>query len=200
MMDLPSLISFTVFASVAAFTPGPNNIMLTAAGANFGFQRTLPHIFGITFGFCALLLAAGFGLAGLFAAVPQLYEVMRYLSIAYLFFLAWKIGTAGRSSHDVSATPITFLQAAAFQIINPKAVSVIISATTAYVSGANSMATEIIILVLVFFVVTLPATLAWAVFGTVIATFLKTERFRKTFNAVMALLLICSLLPTLLKH
>ena len=198
-MDFPSLISFTLFASVAAFTPGPNNIMLTASGANFGFRRSLPHVLGITFGFCSLLLAAGFGLAGLFSMVPELYEVMRYLSIAYLFFLAWKIANAERGCRDAKAKPITFLQAAAFQIINPKGVSVIISATTAYVSGADRMVAEIFVLVFIFFIVTLPATLAWTLFGTVIATFLKTERFRRTFNILMALLLVISLLPALLK-
>ena len=197
-MDLPALISFGTFAVIAAFTPGPNNVMLTASGANFGFQRTLPHILGITIGFSCLVFAAGFGLAELFAMIPKLYKVMHYLSISYLLYLAWKIGTAKRLNQTTVAKPMTFIQAATFQIINPKAVSVIISATTAYVSGAGNLVNEVLTLVFVFFIITLPATITWALFGSIISNVLKNDFYFKVFNVTMALLLILSLSPILL--
>ena len=123
---------------------------------------------------------------------------MHYLSILYLLYLAWKIGTAKRTNHTTSAKPMTFIQAATFQVINPKAVSVIISATTAYVSGAENIANEVLTLVFVFFIVTLPATITWALFGSIIANVLKNDQYFKVFNITMALLLILSLLSVLL--
>ena len=93
-MDSAPLISFATFALVAAYSPGPNNVMLAASGANFGFRRTLPHIFGILFGFCSLVVAAGLGLATLFVAIPWLYNVLKVMSVLFLLYLAWKIGSA----------------------------------------------------------------------------------------------------------
>ncbi|MFZ8993163.1 MAG: LysE family translocator, partial [Candidatus Puniceispirillaceae bacterium] len=82
-MDLSTALSFTLFAFVAAFTPGPNNVMLAASGANFGFRASLPHIFGVFTGFILLVVAAGFGLAGLFAAFPALYDILKIISIIF---------------------------------------------------------------------------------------------------------------------
>ncbi len=94
-MDLPTVLSFTLFAFVSAFTPGPNNIMLAASGANFGFWPSLPHILGVSAGFTSLVIAAGFGLAGLFSIFPNLYDILKFVSFLFLVYLALKIGTAG---------------------------------------------------------------------------------------------------------
>ena len=94
LMDLPTLLSFSLFAFVATFTPGPNNVMLAASGANFGFRASLPHILGVFAGFMTLVVAAGFGLASLFAALPALYDILKITSILFLLYLAWKIANA----------------------------------------------------------------------------------------------------------
>ena len=115
-MDIASILGFSLFATIAAFTPGPNNLMLAASGANFGLNRTLPHILGITTGFLLLVLLACFGLASLFAALPNVMEAARWFSLLFLLFLAYKIATAAPpegieatkqpnqlyTSHDVS--------------------------------------------------------------------------------------------------
>ena len=197
-MDSSTLISFATFAIVAAFTPGPNNVMLAASGANFGFRRTLPHIFGILVGFCTLIVAAGLGLATLFSIMPWLYDISKIISFLFLLYLAWKIGSAGRATSKHNDRPLSLIQAASFQLINPKTITVTISSVTAYTSTAENVGAEILILLVVFGTVTVGATCTWAAFGTVIAHLLTKQTRLRKFNIIMALLLVASLLPSIL--
>ena len=197
-MDSSTLISFATFAMVSAFTPGPNNVMLAASGANFGFRRTLPHIFGILVGFCSLVVAAGLGLATLFAMMPWIYDVLKVISVLFLLYLAWKIGSAGRTTTKDKDRPLSFVQAASFQLVNPKAITVIISSVTAYTSTAENVGAEVTILLIVFATLTFCATCTWAVFGTAIAHLFSNQTRLRQFNITMALLLVTSLLPSIL--
>ena len=197
-MDGSTLISFATFAIVAAFTPGPNNVMLAASGANFGFRRTLPHIFGILVGFCSLVVAAGLGLATLFAIMPWLYDVLKVISLLFLLYLAWKIGSAGRATTKDKDRPLSFVQAASFQLVNPKAITVIVSSVTAYTSKAENVSAEVTMLLLVFATATICATCTWALFGTALAHFITSDTRLRQFNMTMALLLVASLLPSIL--
>ena len=196
-MDSSTLISFATFALVAAYSPGPNNVMLAASGANFGFRRTLPHIFGILIGFCSLVVAAGLGLATLFVAMPWLYNVLKVMSVLFLLYLAWKIGSAGRATTQVRPKPLSFVQAASFQLINPKVITVIISSVTAYTSKAENVGAEVTVLLIVFAIATICATCTWTVFGTVIAHLLNNKTRLHQFNITMALLLVASLFPAI---
>ena len=195
LMDLPTILSFTLFASVSAFTPGPNNIMLAASGANFGFRSSLPHILGVSVGFILLVIAAGFGLASLFSTLPELYDILKIVSFLFLIYLAWKIGSAGQAQNHSSSQPLRFWQAAMFQLVNPKGVSVIISSVTAYTSSATAVASEVFILFIVFSFVTVGSTCTWTLFGLMIKTTLNTRKRLRIFNLTMAGLLLASLLP-----
>ena len=197
-MDNTTIISFATFAIVAGFTPGPNNVMLAASGANFGFRRTLPHILGIVFGFCTLVLAAGLGLAKLFAIFPWLYNTLKILSFLFLLYLAWKIANAGKTATKEKDRPLSFLQAASFQLINPKGITVIISSVTAFTSKAENINTEVVILFFVFAAVAFFSTCAWTVFGLGIARFLTNQVRLRRFNLLMAALLVLSLLPAII--
>ena len=197
-MDSPTLISFATFAMVSAFTPGPNNVMLAASGANYGFRRTLPHIFGILVGFCSLVVAAGLGLATLFTIMPWLYDVLKVISVLFLLYLAWKIGSAGCATTKHKDRPLSFVQAASFQLINPKSITVIISSVTAFTSTAENVGAEVTILLVVFATVTICATCTWTVFGTAIAHLLTSQTRLRQFNITMSLLLVASLLPSIL--
>ena len=197
-MDSSTIISFATFATVAGFTPGPNNVMLAASGANFGFRQTLPHILGIVFGFCALVVAAGLGLATLFATLPWLYDALKIISFVFLLYLAWKIGTAGRATTKDKDKPLSFLQAASFQLINPKGITVIISSVIAYSSTAENIARDVTILLLVFGFVAVISTCTWTVFGIGIARLLTDQRRLRRFNIMMAALLVASFLPVII--
>ena len=94
VMSHDLLTALVVFAFVSSITPGPNNLMLMASGANFGFLRTLPHMLGVGLGFVFMVVLVGAGLVQVFDAYPVSYTVLRIVSVAYLLWLAWKIAHA----------------------------------------------------------------------------------------------------------
>ncbi|MGC6530733.1 MAG: LysE family translocator [Candidatus Puniceispirillaceae bacterium] len=197
-MDWSTIISLTVFAHVAAFTPGPNNVMLAASGANYGMRATYAHIAGVNIGFLSLVTAAGLGLSGLFLAIPQLYDIMRVASFGFLIYLAWKIANAGPIEDAKKTKPLSFQASFAFQWINPKAVTVTISTITAYTSGLDSVYQSLAIILIVFGIATFGSTIAWTYAGQVIGRFLKEDRTRRLFNRLMAALLVICLLPVII--
>jgi threonine/homoserine/homoserine lactone efflux protein len=122
-----------LFAISTSITPGPNTLMLLASGVNFGFRRTLPHMLGIAVGFPAMIMAIGLGLGGLFEAYPRSHVILKYVGMAYLLWLAWKVATAERAEDAAyESKPFGFFQAAAFQWVNPKAWTVSVSAIATY--------------------------------------------------------------------
>ena len=144
------------------------------------------------------MVAAGLGLATLFAMMPLLYDVLKVISVLFLLYLAWKIGSAGRTTTKGNDRPLSFFQAASFQLVNPKAITVIISSVTAYTSTAENVGAEVTMLLVVFAIVTICATCTWAVFGTAIAHLLTSHTRLRQFNMTMALLLVASLSPPIL--
>ena len=196
-MNTATLAGFILFASVAAFTPGPNNVMLTASGANFGLKRSVPHILGVTIGFCVLVMAGGFGLAALLSAMPQIHTALKLAGISFLLYLAWKIGTSGRTGDKTVGTPITFWQAAMFQVVNPKGVTVLASSVAAYTTDPNNVLHDLLVMVTVFFTVTLAATITWCAFGTMLGRMISSDKALRRFNVGMACLLVLGLLPVL---
>lgn len=188
--------AFIAFAFVSSITPGPNNLMLMSSGANFGFRRTIPHMLGIGIGFTVMIVLVGAGLMQVFDAFPVSYTVLKVLSVAYLLWLAWKIAHAGTPGHgQAGATPMSFLQAAAFQWVNPKAWAMALTAISAYAPDRTMQA--VLVVALIFGAVNLPSVSTWTILGQQIRRIL-TNRGRLTaFNITMAVLLIASLYPVL---
>jgi threonine/homoserine/homoserine lactone efflux protein len=185
----------TSFACAMAFTPGPNNIMLAASGVNFGFARSLPHIFGIEVGFVALLAACALGLGLVFAAYPAAQTVLKVAGVLYMLWLAWKVATAaGTGEAGTVPKPLTFSQAFVFQWINPKAVVACLGAVALFMP-ADWAHTDFALLLLVFALVTILATMTWAAFGAALSRFLHNPRYARAFNIAMAVLLVASIVP-----
>lgn len=195
-MPIEMFTALVVFASAMAFTPGPNNIMVTASGVNFGFRRTLPHILGITFGFVVLLIGCAAGLGAIFAAYPPLQIVLKAAGAIYLLWLAWKIATAAPSAGDdeQAAQPVTFLQAALFQWVNPKAVVIALSAIAIYVRPGHWVS-DFGLLLVVFAIATILAVATWTGFGVALRRVLTDPKHARIFNIAMALLLVASIVP-----
>jgi threonine/homoserine/homoserine lactone efflux protein len=194
-MSETMLIALATFCFASSITPGPNNMMLLASGANFGFARTLPHLMGITIGFLIMIFAMGFGVGSLFTAYPALYTVLRVISAAYLLWLAWRIATAD-SIHErnAAAQPMTFLQAVAFQWVNPKAWAYSLGIITAFVAPDN-FAAGLMLAAVIAAAVMLPCMATWTGFGTLIKRVLKQDRSLRAFNVTMAALLVVSIYP-----
>ncbi|MGH8354133.1 MAG: LysE family translocator [Pseudomonas sp.] len=196
-MSLELLVAFVAFAFVTSVTPGPNNMMLLASGVNFGLRRSLPHMLGISLGFMVLVMAVGLGLGQLFERLPLLYTALRYLGAAYLLYLAWKIARSG--APDTAAErgkPFSFLQAAAFQWVNPKAWVMAIGAITTYTPQENFIVNVLLIAAL-FALINCPSVGLWTVAGSLLRRWLGNPRILRCFNLGMALLLVASLYPIL---
>ena len=158
-MSLDTLLALIAFAFVTSVTPGPNNFMLLASGVNFGLVRTMPHMLGIGTGFCSLLLGVGLGLGALLVAFPVLETVLKVAGGSYLLYLAWRIAMSrsmGKGEAD-AARPMRFLEAAAFQWVNPKAWVMAISAMALY-TNADRPVLSVLLVALVFPVTGFPAT------------------------------------------
>ena len=193
------LAALALFAFVSSITPGPNNTMLMASGANFGFRASIPHMMGVSGGFLLLVVAVGLELGGLFAAYPELHDVLAVAGGLYLLWLAWKIATSsGLGMGETGARPQTFLQAAAFQWVNPKAWAMALGAVTAYAPRDGYVA-NILVVSVIFTAINLPCVASWTGFGVGLRRFLDRPAVLRAFNVGMALLLVLSLLPVALE-
>jgi threonine/homoserine/homoserine lactone efflux protein len=191
------LTAFIIYAFVTSITPGPNNTMLLASGANYGLRATMPHLLGINLGFCVLVLAAGFGIGSLFTAFPFLHTLLRYGGAAYLLYLAWKIASAGGPDSEGNRDrPMTFLQAAAFQWVNPKAWIMAIGAIATY-TPADGFFGYVLVVTAIYVLANGPCLLVWAAAGTALRGFLSGPVRLRVFNVVMAGALVASLYPIL---
>ncbi|ARQ02967.1 lysine transporter LysE [Pseudorhodoplanes sinuspersici] len=195
-MPFDLFLALLAFAAATAFTPGPNNIMVTASGVNFGFTRTLPHMFGITLGFVVLLMGCAAGLGAIFAAYPPLQIVLKIVGAAYMLWLAWKIATAKPAADNDRhiSQPISFWQAALFQWVNPKAVVIALSAIALYVRPERWLS-DLALLLVVFAVATILAVVTWTGFGVALRRLLTDPNYARVFNLAMAALLVVSIVP-----
>jgi threonine/homoserine/homoserine lactone efflux protein len=168
--------------------------MMTASGVNFGFRRSIPHMLGIAIGFMVLLLAIGFGLGALFAAFPPAQLALKVVGIVYMLYLAWRVANAGAIREDEGrGRPMTFLEAAAFQWVNPKGLLMAIGAMSIFPRPGHAM--DIVLVTLIFGLVNLPSVATWAGFGAGLRNVLRDPARVRVFNIVMALLLVASIVP-----
>ena len=196
-MPLDTFAALVLFAFTTSITPGPNNMMLFTSGVNFGFRRTIPHMLGIGAGFLSLLLGVGLGLGALLHTVPLLYTVLKFAGGAYLLWIAWKIGSSrSLSEGKTSAAPMSFLSAAAFQWINPKAWVMAVTAMATY-TDPELYFISVLIVGFAFALVNVPSVSTWAGFGSALRDWLSDPNRLKWFNITMALLLVLSLWPML---
>ncbi|HEX9906287.1 MAG TPA: LysE family translocator [Propylenella sp.] len=197
-MPLEQLIAFVVFAVVTSITPGPNNVMLTATGANVGIRRGLPHVLGVALGFALMLFVFAAGAGAALLANPAFMGALRIVGIAVLLWLAWKIATAGRGEAAARRRPVGFFEAAAFQWVNPKAWLICAGAAGSFLQADGAPAVlQAALLASIFTAVGAPCTLVWLGFGAAMQRVLRTDTALRTFNVAMALLLAASVLVLL---
>jgi threonine/homoserine/homoserine lactone efflux protein len=195
-MSLELLTALVAFAFVTVITPGPNNLMLMASGANFGFRRSVPHMLGIGLGFPSMVFLVGIGVMQLFDLWPPSYLILKVLSVAYLLYLAWKIANAAPPKEARSeGRPLTFVQSAAFQWVNPKAWSMALSAITLYATSRDLAA--VLWVAGTYVAVSAVSTTSWTVLGQQMRRLLNSPAKLRLFNRVMAGLLVATLIPVL---
>jgi Putative threonine efflux protein len=189
------ILPLALFTIANAMTPGPNNIMLTASGAAFGFRRTLPHIAGIVIGFPAMTLAVGWGLGELFALYPHAHTILKWLGAAYLLYLAARMAAASAPKDAENAgQPLTALEAALFQWVNPKAWTMVVSAIPAFTTLGPGYDAQLVTMALVFMAVSLPSASIWCAFGVGIRRLVSDPATLRLVNIVLSGLLALSVL------
>ena len=189
-----TLIALAGFAFVTSITPGPNNLMLLASGTHFGWRRSLPHLLGISFGFGVMLVLVGLGLGEVFTRFPGLHDGLKWASLAYLLYLAFKVATAAPPSagdRNGRGRPMGVGAAALFQVVNPKAWAMALTAVTTYGELGIAATTAIFVLI------NLPCCGSWALLGEQMRRWLHRPRALQAFNWGAAALMLASVLPLL---
>jgi len=190
----PEIVSIALFWFVAAYTPGPNNVVASYSGFNFGIIRTIPHILGVTLGFTSLVLFLTIGLINVFKLFPIIQVIMKYLGTLFLIYLAYKIASSSVSDETKKENPVKFIETFLFQYLNPKGVMVAIIVVSTYVElGENylSHATQVVFLAFLF---SSTSITLWTFIGKFLRKFATNEKFIKYFNYAMSVLLLLSII------
>ncbi|MGB2246556.1 MAG: LysE family translocator [Alcanivorax sediminis] len=195
-MSTEQFLALIGFVTVMTATPGPNNLMLMASGANAGFRRSLPHIFGIAIGCQVILVCVALGLGQLLSQFPQAINVLRAGGAAYLLYLSWQLlRSDGIQGNNAQAKPFTFFQAALFQWVNPKAWMMILTGVATF-TDPTDFSISVAIVAGAFLLIGLPLISSWSLFGALLKQWLNEGSRLALFNRTMALLLVASLIPT----
>ena len=197
-MTMEQTIPFLIFSLVAAITPGPSNVMITATGSAAGIARGLPCVLGAAVGMASLLFTAALGLCQLILGQPEILRAMNWCGAAFLLWLAWKIASAGREGKPAAAKPVGFVGAAFFQWVNPKGWLVAVGAASTYLQPeTGGQLLQVIVFASLFFVVAVPSGLVWLVLGASMQGLLRDERYARMFNIAMAIALAASIVMIL---
>ncbi len=194
-MTLDQTLPFLIFSLVAAITPGPSNVMITATGSAAGIVRGLPCVLGSSVGMASLMFTAALGLGQLILGHPDILRVMNWCGAAFLLWLAWNIANAGPACDEGAAKPVGLFGATFFQWVNPKGWLVSIGAAGTYLQpDAGSQLLQALVFAGLFFITAIPSGFVWLVLGASLQGLLHDARSARLFNTVMALALAASVL------
>ena len=180
---------FAAYSFVMSITPGPNNVMLTASGATFGFRRTIPHMLGISTGCGIQLLAMCAGLGAVFTRWPEVQPVLRWAGALYLLYMGVRMLGSGPVGDRSSQRPVTFVQAALFQFLNPKAWIMTLTAASLFLPHDFGILGTAAYMLFFMVIMNFPCIAIWALFGSSLRRFLERPASRMGFNAAMAVAL-----------
>jgi len=186
---MTELLPLFTYSFLMSSTPGPNNLMLTASGANFGYRRSLPHILGIAAGHGPQIYLSCLGLGALFAAHPSLHALLRIAGAAYLVVLAWQLAGSAMGRQEM-ARPLSFMQAVSFQAVNPKGWVKAITLATVFMPSGMGVAEGAALVTAINIAINFPCVSMWALFGVAIRRALTDPRRRRIFNVIMAASLV----------
>ena len=186
----PEIISLCLFMLVTSCSPGPNNIVASYSGFNFGIIKTIPHMCGVIFGFTTLVAIMNFGLVNIFQRYPIIQEILKYTGSLFLIYLAYKISFSKSNAEDLSKSPVKFIETFFFQFINPKSVIVSVIMVSTYVDREKDFLFYSFWVIGVAFLFALISINFWTLVGKFLRRFATNEKFIKVFNYVMSCLLL----------
>jgi threonine/homoserine/homoserine lactone efflux protein len=186
----PELLSLSLFMFATSCSPGPNNILASYSGFNFGLIKTIPHMFGVIFGFTTLVVVMNIGLINVFKNFLIVQEILKYAGTIFLIYLAYKISFSKTSSDNSSKSPVKFIETFFFQFLNPKAVIVAIIIVSTYVESGENYINYSLWVIVIAFIFACFSIVFWTLLGRFLRRFATNEKFIKRFNYVMSLLLV----------
>tara|TARA_B100000700_G_C14963224_1_gene817586 strand:+ start:702 stop:1292 length:591 start_codon:yes stop_codon:yes gene_type:complete len=184
------LFSLILFGIVTAFTPGPNNIMSSYSGFNFGFKKTIPLMLGVIFGWTTMLTSMSAGLIIIFQQYDFLQTILKILGTFFLFYLAYKIAFSSVENNKEIKKPVTFFDTFMFQFINPKGVIVAMIAVSTFIDVQNNYLRDSLVVITVYFFMAVFSVSSWCLIGKYLRKFATSKKFIKNFNYTMSFLLI----------
>ena len=190
----PEIISISLFWFVTAFTPGPNNIVASYSGFNFGLIKTIPHILGVILGFTTLVFLLTIGLINVFKLYPVIQEILRYLGTAFLIYLAYKISFSQSSENKLKENPVKFIETFLFQFLNPKGVIVGIIVVSTYVETGENYFLYSLWVIMLAVLFSSASIISWTLLGKFLRKFATNDKFIKYFNYAMSMLLLGSII------
>ncbi len=192
------IISLIIFAIGSSLAPGPSNIILLSSGLNFGYKRTIPHILGVMFSFPLMIVLMGLGLEVVFKTYPVILDIVKYIGIAYLAFVSFKILTAKYTlENKPDIKPFTFMQSVLFQWVNPKAWIFSVSVVSLYITSEENSILQLFVIVIIFVFSILLTSSCWSYSGVLLKRFINNEKYIKLFNIGIAVMLILSIIMIL---
>ena len=186
----PELLSLSLFMFATSCSPGPNNILASYSGFNFGLIKTIPHMFGVIFGFTTLVVVMNIGLINVFKSFSIVQEILKYAGTIFLIYLAYKISFSKTSPDNSSKSPVKFIETFFFQFLNPKAVIVAIIIVSTYVESGENYINYSLWVIAIAFIFACFSIVFWTLLGRFLRRFATNEKFIKRFNYVMSLLLV----------
>ena len=186
----PELLSLSLFMFATSCSPGPNNILASYSGFNFGLIKTIPHMFGVIFGFTTLVVVMNIGLINVFKNFSIVQEILKYAGTIFLIYLAYKISFSKTNSDNSSKSPVKFIETFFFQFLNPKAVIVAIIIVSTYVESGENYINYSLWVIAIAFIFACFSIVFWTLLGKFLRRFATNEKFKKRFNYVMSLLLV----------
>ena len=179
-----------LFGIATAFTPGPNNIMSSYSGFNFGFKKTIPLMLGVIFGWTAMLTVMASGLIVVFQKYIFLQNIIKVLGSIFLIYLAYKIAISSNINSEKFERPVNFFDTFLFQFINPKGVIVAMITVSTFIDAQNNYLRDAVIVITVYFFMAVLSVSSWCLLGKYLRNFATSENFIKNFNYTMSFLLI----------
>jgi len=191
----PQLVPLIFFSVAAAFTPGPNNIIGSYSGFNFGIKKSLPLILGVTFGYTTLIVLSAGGLGIIFNAYPILKTIIKSIGSLFLIYLAYKISFKNQIQKKIIKNPVKFFDTFIFQFINPKGVFAAITSISLFVELGESYTFHSIVVITVSFFCAVTSITSWCLLGKFLRRFAENKKFIQRFNYAMSFsLIVCVIL------
>ncbi|MEK4261163.1 LysE family transporter [Paenibacillus odorifer] len=183
------IVSLFLYAFVASFTPGPNNIMAMTFANQFGLRKTMRFCLGVGTGFFVIILLCCYFNILLINFIPKIESIMAVIGGVYMFYLAFKIITSKHQENDGSGDKHnSFIAGMLLQFINPKGILYGITVTSTFILTSHSSYFSLLSYSIVLALIGFMGTFSWCLCGSLFKKMI--SKYRSQFNILMGLLLV----------